>query len=247
MGVVGVDGCRAGWVGVHLSAHAAPIITLFPSIQALWDTWGTTCSWLLIDIPIGLPDTESSRLCDRAARRLLGAPRASSVFNPPARPALPASSWEEAARLNEAATGKRISRQTWGIVPKIREVDAFLRASSDRQAVIRETHPELLFAALNGGLPTQHSKKRSAGLDERLHILERHLPGSAPLARHAFADYPRKKVQRDDIVDALAAAVAAFCYGERLRALPASPPRDRVGLRMEIVVPNLAFPDRGEI
>lgn len=69
---------------------------------------------------------------------MLGAPRASNVFNPPARGALSATTWAEAAALNENACGRRISMQTWGIVPKIREVDVFLRTAPYRQQQLRE-------------------------------------------------------------------------------------------------------------
>ncbi len=35
-------------------------------------------------------------------------------------------SYEKACEVNEKLTGKRISKQAWNIIPKIRDVDSFL-------------------------------------------------------------------------------------------------------------------------
>ena len=50
--------------------------------------------------------------------------------------------------------------QAWGIVPKVIEVDEALRADAALRAVTREVHPELCFAAMNGGRPMAHSRRR---------------------------------------------------------------------------------------
>lgn len=237
MAAIGVDACRAGWFAVRLASEAEPEARIFPNIETLWDAWGSTCDLALIDVPIGLETSSACRACDAEARRLLGSPRASSVFNPPVRDVLRASDWEEAAALNAAATGKRISQQAWGIVPNIREVDEFVRRDVGRQGIVREVHPELLFWALNGGRPLGHAKKRSQGIEERLGILDRHHSGASGIAGQAIAAFARRVAQRDDVVDALAAAVTASRYRDRLRTLPRSPQHDRHGLRMEMVVP----------
>jgi len=237
---VGVDACKAGWFAVRLAPGAGPEALTFPDISTLWAGWGRASSLVLIDVPIGLTDAETCRLCDAEARRLLGFPRASSVFNPPIRAALAASGWGEAADLNAAATGKRISVQGWAIAPKIREVDAFLTQYPARQAVVREVHPEVLFWALNGARPLTHAKKKAPGIEERLAILDGHLPGASYFARRAFESYPRGQVQRDDVVDALAAAVVGYRYGQELQTLPADPLRDARGIRMEMVIPPVA-------
>jgi len=114
-----------------------------------------------IDVPIGLPEA-GDRACDRSARRLLGVPRASSVFPAPCRAALSGSTYAEACLLNEAACGSRISRQTFNILPKIREVDGLM--TPILQLRVRECHPELVFALLsaNGGSETSagsHSRR----------------------------------------------------------------------------------------
>jgi len=73
-----------------------------------------------IDIPIGLLD--GPRACDKAARKLLGQPRGSSVFPAPCRAALQVETYEEASAINRQKAGRALSRQARRIVPKIRLV-----------------------------------------------------------------------------------------------------------------------------
>lgn len=236
---IGVDGCKAGWSAVRIGRTHDAEVRVFASIAELWKTWCDSADIVLIDVPIGLEDREASRHCDREARGLLRAPRASSVFNPPVRSALAATSWSEAADLNHAASGKRLPQQTWGIFPKILEVDGFLRADQDRQVKVREMHPEVLFFILNEGQPLAHNKKRTIGINERLSILEPLFLRSREVALDAFRKFPRRIAQRDDVMDALCGAVTGNVYGGELETLPQSPQRDRFGLSMEMVVPPL--------
>ena len=236
---IGVDGCRAGWFGVRLEGEGGATWAVFDDLPTLHAAWYRPGALILVDIPIGLPDTESHRACDRAARRLLGR-RASSVFNPPTRAALHAASWEEAARRNEAACGKRLSRQSWALVPKIREVDDFMRRGAPgRQGEVRESHPETLFVVLNGGNTLEHGKKDLPGRTERLAVLERHRPGVHHVYHTVLGHVPRRQVAPDDVLDALAAAIVAHRYGHDLVGLPDRPDRDACGLIREIVVPRI--------
>ncbi len=78
MHFLGVDGCKAGWLGVQLDENGQWDIGVVADALALWHRW-ETASLILIDIPIGLPDKSiKSRSCDREARRLLGKPGAAS-------------------------------------------------------------------------------------------------------------------------------------------------------------------------
>jgi len=234
---VGVDGCKAGWFAVRIADSEPPMLDVFGCIDLLWQGWSSQADLTLVDIPIGLADSAPSRPCDQEARRLLGAPRASSVFNPPVRACLVAESWREAAELNAAACGRRISQQTWGIIPKIREVDSFVRADPGRQSRLREVHPEVLFYFLNGRRPARNKKSRTSGVLERLVLLDQVLPQATTLAEAAFAKWPRKHVARDDVLDAMVGAVVAHLCGTRLETLPSAPGNDREGLTMEMVVP----------
>lgn len=47
--------------------------------------------------------------------------------------------------------------------------------------------------------------------------------------------FPRKSVGRDDVVDAMVAAITATASTDSLQTLPAYPPKDSQGLPMEMV------------
>lgn len=94
MPVVGVDGCRRGWFAVRLEPGRHSSFDVFPRIEDLWNEW-SDASLILIDIPIGLSDM--NRRCDTDARKVLGR-RHSTVFTPPCRVALEASTYREASR-----------------------------------------------------------------------------------------------------------------------------------------------------
>jgi predicted RNase H-like nuclease len=84
----------------------------FPSFEAVL---ASAAEVICVDIPVGLLDGPGQRPCDTAARRLLGRPRASSVFPPPCRPALTAGDYETACEQNFRVCGRRISRQAYNI------------------------------------------------------------------------------------------------------------------------------------
>jgi len=66
------------------------------------------------------------------------------------------------------------------------------------------------------------------------------LPGARRFyedARMALRRLPGSlRVQRDDLVDAMAACATAMQRDEALRTIPPAPPRDSSGLPMEMVV-----------
>ncbi len=232
--VVGVDGCKAGWVAISLAPDFHGEVRVFPHFFALWEAFRQAAS-ILVDIPIGLLDRgPGERRCDLEARKLLGWPRRSSVFRVPCRPAVYAATYDEAIRTNEELTGTRIFRATWNIVPKIRELDELLASVAGARQVVREVHPELCFWALQGGRPLGHSKKTAPGGAERFRVLASLCP-SAPDMLAAFEPFRRHRVARDDLLDALAAAVTAYYGIEGLSVLPATPEADAHGLPMEMV------------
>lgn len=151
--VLGVDGCRGGWIAARLDDTSVGLsLAVFPSMTALLAAHeGAEC--IAIDIPIGL--TDGPRLCDVRAREFIGA-RRSSVFPAPCRAALGVRTYEEAATASLQATGKSLSRQAFAIIPKIREVDDAM--SPKLQERVREVHPEVCFRALRGR-PLEYAKK----------------------------------------------------------------------------------------
>jgi predicted RNase H-like nuclease len=232
---IGVDGCRAGWFCVAIDAAGDFSYALARDAAELADRVAGAAS-VLIDIPIGLHEqAPAGRACDHEARRLLGRGRASSVFSPPARQTLSASDYQSALVINRQAVGLGLSRQAWGIVPKIRDIDNLLAQRAELRNLLYECHPEVCFWALNGSRAMSHNKKTDAGRHDRLALLSRHFADSQVLYRQATAEYLRHQVARDDIVDALACAVSARLGYPHYQVLPARPPRDSLGLPMQIV------------
>ncbi len=241
MNLAGVDGCRRGWVVARADAALGGLtVELVARLGDLFNEAAAGGDIVAIDIPIGLPET-GRRECDGAARIMLGFPRSSSVFSPPSRASLAATGYREACLLNTAACGRMLSQQSYHILPKIREVDALI--TPDSQRYVREVHPELVFALLaGGGHGLLLSKKTPAGEAERLLLLAPFFPelatkpGTDPIAaiRERLG---RRRVARDDIVDALACLVAARrIHADEALVLPArEPERDARGLHMEIV------------
>ncbi len=189
---------------------------------------------VFIDIPIGLLDASPvGRQCDIEARRLLGR-RASSVFNAPIREILGLPDYQEANATSRRLAGKGLSKQTWNICARIREVDSLLQADPKARRIVREVHPELCFYGLARGRPMLHNKKTKDGFEERLKIIEGNLPGAGEFVQSALADYPRSTVAADDIPDAMVAAITASLK-PYWQTLPECPERDSEGLPMEIV------------
>lgn len=236
MVVVGVDGCHGGWFAVGLSGDGSWAVGVFKSISEVTSEW-SDADLILVDIPIGLRSgtyDERERTCDREARRLLGRGRASSVFPAPCYEALKADSYERASAINREHTGRGLSLQSWAIAGKIAEVNGHLVAESSGPTV-REVHPEVCFWALNGCQPMQHSKRTTEGQHERIQLLDRLYSDTGALIEYALRQHQRKQVARDDITDALVAAVTGLDGESALESIPETPETDSKGNRMEMV------------
>ncbi len=78
----------------------------------------------------------------------------------------------------------------------------------------------------------EHGKKTVEGFYERLNILSIHFPQAKEIISHALNNYRRCDVSKDDIIDALAAAVTAFLgFG----AFPNPSEFDGKGLPMQML------------
>ncbi|MBT3056694.1 MAG: DUF429 domain-containing protein [Candidatus Thiodiazotropha endolucinida] len=232
MNVVGIDGCRRGWFFAQLFDSARFRLGVVEHLQALRNTI-IASDLTLIDIPVGLKSFgEEERKCDREARKLLG-PRASSVFPVPCRQVLDCKSYQAGSAVNHSVTGRKLSRQSWGIVAKIAEADRLIRDLPD-PGKLREMHPEVCFCTLNNGQPMAHNKKKPAGQSERFSLLKRHLPHIQTIVDEARHGWRKRDLADDDILDALVGAVSAS-YAERLVSLPTMTEKDEFGLNMEIV------------
>lgn len=230
MPVVGVDGCKSGWFAVRLELDGRSCFRVFCRIEDLWKEW-SDASLILIDIPIGLSDT--NRQCDTCARRVLRH-RHSTVFTPPCRAALKPSTHEKASEENFRVTCRKLSKQAWGILPKIREIDEFMRRSTEARLRIREVHPEVCFWAF-AGAPMTHRKQSPVGFKERLNLLCQLDERTDSIVCRALDRFRRSKVAKDDILDALVAAITADRDTHELRSFPSEPQLDEYGLPMEMV------------
>ncbi|WP_411963332.1 DUF429 domain-containing protein [Haloferax sp. YSMS24] len=237
--VVGVDGCRSGWVCGCRSADGLTV-RVVPDFETVWtDVVSAETRHVLVDIPIGLPSA-SRRACDVEARRRLGS-RASTVFFAPVRSVLDAPTHERASAENRDKTGYGLSIQAWNLVPKIRAVDSVLGATPRARALVSESHPELAFAAFAGG-PLTEPKSTAAGRRRRLDMLRTAMPDDDPeTVYHETVDRTlRRELGRDDILDALVLTAAAQFP---LEPLPNDPPTDATGLEMAIYAPRVPTPD----
>ena len=232
--LIGVDGCRGGWVVAAsdrtLSALSFAVVDDLAPVIARGESGAAL---MAIDIPIGLRD-DGPRACDLRARKWLGRPRSSSVFPAPCRAALGATTYRRACGLSRRALGVALTIECFNIVPKIRHVDALM--TPGRQAFVREVHPELVFAILSGrGRGLVEPKRTEAGERLRRRLLRRVAPRFDPVAVRAALG--RARVARDDVIDAVACLVAAqrIALGKALVLPDGVVERDARGLRMEIV------------
>ncbi|MGD8785619.1 MAG: DUF429 domain-containing protein [Thioalkalispiraceae bacterium] len=233
MTYLGIDGCKAGWFMARMDEEKNTSFVMLQRITEL-DAYLDSAKCICIDIPIGLhrrhPD---ERLCDKQARKVLRPKRSASVFPAPSRCALACETYEQANQRNRECTGRGLSRQSFAIMPKIREVDEYLHNKQPRPN-LHEMHPEIGFWTLNEQTAMQYNKKESEGYEERMAVLTRYLTTARDIIEQAMQQYKRSEVARDDIVDALVCALIATHY-QSLRRFPEQPEIDEVGLPMEIV------------
>ncbi|WP_267897562.1 DUF429 domain-containing protein [Cellulomonas rhizosphaerae] len=194
--VLGVDACKAGWVGIELDGVAVRA-SFAPTIADLVAVVGRELDVVAIDIPIGLPD-RSGRTADTLARRGLGR-RGSTIFMTPVRSAVVEEDYDAANRAARAATGAGISRQAHGLRVKILDVDAYRAVAPVR---LVEVHPELSFTRMTGQvLPRKTSWAGAAARRTALAAEGVVLDDSLGLAGQMAAV--------DDVLDAAAAAWSA--------------------------------------
>jgi predicted RNase H-like nuclease len=233
MRYIGIDGCRKGWYFVGIGDDGAFRTGVVPCISAI-GPWLDAAEQVLVDIPVGLLSSGSEeRLCDVAARRMIS-PRGSTVFPAPARTAVYMNSYAEASAENQRRLGRKLSKQSFQICRKIREVDEFMRVVRPGSK-LREMHTEVAFCALGDKSPLLTRKKQPDGYRDRLELLRSVYAGTDDVIEAARkGERLKKDLADDDILDALVGAVTARLH-PHLQTLPATPPLDDQGLPMEIV------------
>ena len=235
---IGVDGCPAGWVNSYKEDNGKWKFAIFPTIDHLWKAFSNV-ELIMIDIPIGLREKGNEpRLCDKEARKYLTRNRSSSIFPTPCRSAAYASSYPLANKINRELTGNGLSKQTWNITSKIREVDVLLRNELKARQTFIESHPEVCFTALSNGISMKHYKKTNDGIKERLLIIESYCKNSQKILNKVLPQFSNEKVSIDDILDAWVLAISGSKGLSNLRFLPDKYEYDSEGLPMRMAYPN---------
>ena len=241
----GVDGCKGGWIVVRRVGGLPIEVRVFKRFADIV-AWLPDDAVIAVDMPIGLPETGTpgGRAAERAARPLLKK-RRSSLFAIPSRSctyavtgpvekggyiAAHALASKQARRTSEPPAG--VSIQAFGIFPKIRELDALLRETPTLQKRVFESHPEIAFLTLNGGMEMNWNKSGVEGEEERRRVLLAHGFDASFLSQTPAS---RPEAKQDDFLDACVLALVA----ERIASgaavsFPDPPDRDEFGLPISI-------------
>lgn len=268
MTAVGIDWGSGYWIAVELERDTAGeieqdvTIGAFPSILNCWQAFSDRADRILIDIPIGLPDTEvelteGRRICDHEARQQLRSPLTSSVFPTPCRRAVYAKTYSQAREYNDEILDRGLGSHSWGLVPRIQEVDTLLQHEDlaiRSKTEVRESHPEVCLARFGGALGDEFEvtarKTTAEGISQRKAVLGEYEPAlvgrydelEATLVDDGNSGAWKHRItstRLDDVLDAMVLALTANLDETQLESLPADrkAPEDRVGLPMEIVCP----------
>ena len=166
MRVAGADVWKGKWVVVVLDggrfSRAFVASSISEAVVGLAD-----CAAIGVDMPIGLPASGQSRTADSEARSFVG-PRRNSVFSTPPAELLGCASAAEANTLAKSNGWPGISAQAFSLKKQILAVQPLAEADSR----VWEVHPEVSFAAANGGVSLEWSKTSWNGAGLRLRILE---------------------------------------------------------------------------
>lgn len=186
---VGVDAAPRGWIaaaGFVSGAKPQRTELIFRGTIREIDDWreerGPEAP-LAVDIPIGVLADGGSRRCDNQVRSELRG-STSTVFPPPGRYLLEAENAKEAQKLVAARKSRvadpetipGVSAQSAGLIPRIRDVDQYLRRSSQDggrslgRAALFEVHPELCFLRMSKNEPLER-KASAMGQLRRMQLI----------------------------------------------------------------------------
>lgn len=118
----------------------------------------------------------------------------------------------------------------------MREIDVFFQDNPQYKNIIKESHPEVCFAKLNGS--TVLSKKSELdGMEERIRILSNYI---TDLSLNKIALVAKNfRCNIDDIVDAICLAVTAnIIWQGDYEVIPECPMEDETGLKMQMIIPK---------
>ncbi|HIS28434.1 MAG TPA: DUF429 domain-containing protein [Candidatus Avamphibacillus intestinigallinarum] len=235
MEIVGVDGCKAGWISFTMN-EAGLTLKCFPTFIEVIKAYSSQSNFL-VDIPIGLPFSimESEQRPEAMARQYLKK-KASSIFNVPCAQAAEQKTYDATNRMNKLVLHKGLSKQSFYLIKKIQEVNTFLLENKSYIHKVFECHPELAFTRLTlDKVALASSKKTLAGQLERLDLLaevsDRFRQYREKIeATELFQKYP------DDCIDACCIAIVGMLgQAKGLMTIPKEPRQNRDGLVMQMV------------
>lgn len=144
--------------------------------------------------------------------------------------------YKKASETNNRIMSKKLSKQSFAIIPKIREIDKFLQTHNEWKNRIAESHPEYCFSLLNGNVPVYENKQTPEGGKRRLEILCRYYPHSHEVVELFKRTYPTLSRKTDDVLDALVLAlIGAIGLDAGFTSIPEFPMHDPKGIKMQIV------------
>jgi predicted RNase H-like nuclease len=245
--IAGIDGCKHGWIAAVASPGdiSTPEIRLVARLADLAEPpaaqHASAQGLIAVDMPIGLPEriVGSGRGPEQLVRPLLGG-RQSSVFSIPARAAVQAETYPEAcaAALATSDPPRKVSKQGFFLFPKIREIDAWLSSEPHWARRVHESHPEVVFQALNGGRPLDEPKKVGGRVWPAGMALRRALLAEAGIGAETLAMRAPRGAGEDDLLDALACLICARAIDAgAAQSFPDPPMRDAHGLAIAIWAP----------
>jgi predicted RNase H-like nuclease len=239
--IAGVDGCKAGWVAVTATAKSfdKAQVKIFATFAELIAELAPRLI-IAIDIPIGLPECaiRGGREPDWAARAFLG-PRRASVFPVPSRKAVYVheQGYRRACDVaRETSDPKRaLSKQLFGILRRIRQIDEVLRQEPVLRERVFEVHPEVSFKVMNNDESLPERKKVKGRINPQGMQLRKELLAKEGFPLSFLDQILPQGAGRDDFYDACACAWSAkrIVYG-KARVFPSHPPIDGEGLEQAI-------------
>jgi len=229
--VAGVDGSKGGWVCVsgNLNSNDNPKFDIFNHFEEIIEK---KFSLILVDMPIGLEQKliKGGRVVDREARGML-LKNKSSIFNPPSRLALSAKDYQEANKINKEQ-GMGLSKQSWFLFKKIKEIDSFLEIRN-RPSVF-ESHPELVFQVMKGEA-IKTKKNTQEGLKERIDILVEN--GFDKKFIDKFINEKNSFYKNDDFIDSCSLFWSAKRAGKKNEIqIPKKIIKDEKGIIMQMKI-----------
>ena len=200
--LIGIDGTSSGWIASIGNSKNKYVtkIKFFKDLDELLSLHSE--SIIVIDMPIELNEKKYLRKCDILAKKYLGKNFQSSIFIPPLKNILECATFQDANKLSKKIAGKGLSKQSWYLKNKIREVRELAKVSNK----IYEGHPECSFKMLK--TESLKAKKKSVlGIFERLELLEK--AGLDPLSVNLQFDN-NSTIKIDDVLDSMVLFITAL-------------------------------------